>query len=102
MYKEEKRVKNSKNKKAVNIDDISNELINLCGTLENSLTAYDTKLLVLQIRMCEKEIEHLKYSKPYWFQKSKLKKYEVELEKLEDKLIKRYQELNNNLEMMKE
>lgn len=55
----------------------------------------DLILIECKIKLCETKIENLLWHKPHWFQKSKLKLWNIEFEKLKSEFCKLYSELAN-------
>ena len=76
------------------MEKIYNNIINLCTTyqIEDSKNWLD--ILCFQLETCKIELDFLEQSKPFWFQKQKLKEYKEKKDELETRLLK----IKNNIE----
>lgn len=97
MKKEKKNIC----KKSDNIDnELNTKIINLClwYQIEDSRLTID--LIEHQIKFYELQKEHLLENKPFKFQKKKMKSFEDELNKIDNKIMKFYSEIEEEIAIM--
>ena len=96
MKKENKNIDNNE------IDDekLSEKIIDLCLYYQIEDSHHWLRLIDLQIKNCQMQLHFLEDQKPFWFQKKKLEEYNTQIEELENKIYKYYQEMNEEVEMI--
>lgn len=105
--KKVEEVKKSKKKKEIidelsEIDDskLSQKIIDLCMWYQMENSYRWIGIIDHKIKFCDIKIQHLLDSKPFFFQKSKLEKFNKELDELEQEKIKLKEEINEEVSMI--
>ena len=96
MKKEQKNKKNNN----VNSDTVADRVIDLmlCYQIEDSRLTLE--LYEHRVKFYELQKEHLIENKPYKFQKKKMIKYEKELNDIDEKIMKLYAEVEEEIAIM--
>lgn len=71
----------------VSDEKLAEKIVDLCLLHQLNSSNYTIRLIRHQINFYELQISHLVDSKPFWFQKKKLKAHYEEIEKLENNII---------------
>ncbi|MDD4387519.1 MAG: hypothetical protein PHD15_07215 [Clostridia bacterium] len=93
MKKEKKVIEN-------NDEKLSNRIIDLflCYQIEDS--HHQLRLIDMQIKGCQMQLNFLENSKPFWLQKKKLEEHNKKIEDLENKIFKYYQKMNEGVDLI--
>lgn len=91
-----------KEKKVIDIEDkkLSNKIIDLCFWYQIEDSHQQLRLIDMQIKGCQMQLNFLENSKPFWFQKKKLEEHNKKIEDLENKIFKYYQEMNEDVDLI--
>lgn len=97
MKKEKKNIC----KKSDNFDnELNTKIIDLCLWYQIEDSRLTINLIEHQIKFYELQKEHLLENKPFKFQKKKMKFFEDELNKIDNKIMKFYSEIEEELAIM--
>lgn len=96
MKKEQK----SENNNNVNNDSVADRVIDLMLWYQIEDSRLTLELYGHRIKFYELQKEHLVENKPYKFQKKKMLKYENELNEINDKIVKLYAEVEEEIAIM--
>ena len=96
MKKEQKNKKNNN----VNSDTVADRVIDLMLWYQIEDSRLTLELYGHRIKFYELQKEHLIENKPYKFQKKKMLKYENELNEINDKIMKLYTEVEEEIAIM--
>ena len=96
MKKEQK----SENNNNVNNDSVADRVIDLMLWYQIEDSRLTLELYRHRIKFYELQKEHLVENKPYKFQKKKMLKYENELNEINDKIVKLYAEVEEEIAIM--
>ena len=97
MKKEQKNKKSNNN---ITNDSIANRVIDLMLWYQIEDSRLTLELYGHRIKFYELQKEHLIENKPYKFQKKKMLKYENELNEINDKIMKLYTEVEEEIAIM--
>ena len=91
-----------KNAKEVYTEDekLSNKILDLCLLYQIEESNLIIKMISHQIDFCNLQKEHLLDNKPFWFQKEKLIKWKKELDEIDNKMFKYYEDVGNEINMI--
>lgn len=95
-----KSTKKSINNLSCDDKKLSEKIIDLCLWYQIEDSHHWLKLIDMQIKNCQMQLHFLEDSKPFWFQKKKLEEHNKQIEELENKILKHYQEMNEEVEMI--
>lgn len=82
--------------------NVSTQIVNLCLKYHLEESNQYLKMIIVQISACEARIKYLLKTKPYQFQKKKLKAYQEELDEIDNKIQKYYKDISNELKEIQE
>ena len=82
-------------KEVENDEELSNKILDLCirQQIEESYQ---------YMKLKEKQIEHLKSHKPFWFQKEALKSYYEDIDLIEDQICNYYRQIEDEIKSIEE
>ena len=88
-----------KNSKKIYTEDkkLSEKILDLCLWYQIEDSNLTIKMISQQIDFCNLQKEHLLDNKPFWFRKEKLKKWKKELEEIDKKILKYYEDVGKEV-----
>ena len=89
-----------KDKKIENDEILSKKILDLCLYHQIEDSEHWVKLIDMQIKGCQLQINFLEDNKPFRFQKKKLQEYNKKIEELENKINNYYQEMFKEFELL--
>lgn len=95
-----KKEQKSENNNNVNNDSVADRVIDLMLWYQIEDSRLTLELYGHRIKFYELQKEHLVENKPYKFQKKKMLKYENELNEINDKIVKLYAEVEEEIAIM--
>lgn len=88
--------------KKIDDETLSNKLIDLLLWYQIEDSHHQLRLIDMQIKSCQIEINYLEDTKPFRFQKKKLEEHNKKIEDLENKIYNYYQEMNKEVELIEQ